>query len=835
MKKLLALLLALVMVLGLAACGGPAPKPTEPPTTPPTAPPTAPPTTPPTEPPTEPTPEVGYQTIPALSPDNDPYIEVKYTVEVTADGWTKVVNKGGDTLGISPNSGVNIIQVGGYAFKDLDKDGKLDGYEDWRNTAEERAADLVSQMTGPEMAALMSHGGWGSFSAEAVADDTLEFIQAGGRGGVTRSASNGADHAKWNNLVQEACEAQPWGIPGVFSIDPMEISGMIETIALGATFDVELAAAIGRETAKQYRALGVSMLLGPQVDLTTAIMERASGTYSEDPRLTRDIAQAYVNGMQSTYAEDGTDLGWGVESVYCMTKHFAGAGAGEGGRDDHRNPGRYAVFAGDNYAAHVITYFDGTFNLPGLTKASGVMTQYAVNVGPDGKPYGGEWGGAYNPFVNQLLHNNWDGLSVTDWGIHGANSMMANWGVEDKTVAESIAIIWEQGGDLQGGLGDMEAHAEAWNLLVKGHGEEEALEIIQKHAYDFILVEMNLELFENPYCDTAYAAEVAFSDAALAYGLETQAKSVVMLKNDGTIKAAVEGAEKPTVYVPYIFTAAEEGSSGNTPASWGPCTDVETLKLYFDVVEDTVGEPSGTDADGNAVYTEADIIRASADDIAACDYIFVSMEAPFTGSSVVDNEDGTQTWLPASIQYGEYTATASRETSIGGKETKIYDNYGSVIATSKENRSYLGNSVGKASNYGDLEMLQYVDSVAGDVPVIVSMTTTGAMIWSEVEPLADVILLNYKSERLEAVCDIILGNVEPYGLLPIQQPASMDDFEVALEDVPRDVKCYKDAAGNEYDFAFGLNWSGVINDDRVATYSVDPLTEVEADIVWPEK
>ena len=101
------------------------------------------------------------------------------------------------------------------------------------------------------------------------------------------------------------------------------------------------------------------------------------------------------------------------------------------------------------------------------------------------------------------------------------------------------------------------------------------------------------------------------------------------------------------------------------------------------------------------------------------------------------------------------------------------------------------------------------------------------MVWSEVEPLADVILVNYKAQHNEAVAEIILGQTEPNGLLVFQQAASMEAVEKQLDDVPRDMECYKDAAGNKYDFAFGLNWSGVIKDERTEKYSAKPLTKIE--------
>lgn len=79
----------------------------------------------------------------------------------------------------------------------------------------------------------------------------------------------------------------------------------------------------------------------------------------------------------------------------------------------------------------------------------------------------------------------------------------------------------------------------------------------------------------------------------------------------------------------------------------------------------------------------------------------------------------------------------------------------------------------------------------------------------------------------EAALKIISGEVEPSGLLPMQMPLDMLDVEKQLEDVPRDMTCYTDADGNTYDFAFGLNYSGVIQDERTEKYGVPALTEPE--------
>ena len=61
----------------------------------------------------------------------------------------------------------------------------------------------------------------------------------------------------------------------------------------------------------------------------------------------------------------------------------------------------------------------------------------------------------------------------------------------------------------------------------------------------------------------------------------------------------------------------------------------------------------------------------------------------------------------------------------------------------------------------------------------------------------------------EALLNIVSGQIEACGLLNLQQPASMDAVETQKEDLPRDMERYVDADGNAYDFAFGMNWSGV--------------------------
>lgn len=826
MKKLLALMLALAMVLSLAACTtGENSDPSGAPSGDPAA-------------SGEPAPSQAVSSedgvIAPITPEELGSGTVKWTEEKTADGWYKVTNDGGKTLGYSKDSGVALIQVDGFAFKDLDRDGVLDGYEDWRNSNEDRARDLANQMGVEEMTPLFTHGGWRSFGSTIEGDD-LTYVQEGGRGGVTRSAINQGNTTMavdWTNALQALCEATgSWGIPATISVDPSHISNTIDQNSLAAIMSKDEAFALGVEHGKQYRATGVTMLLGPQIGIgTQPTMTRATGTFTEDPALGRDLADAYISGLQSTFDESGKDLGWGEDSVYAIAKHYVGDGAPEGGRNDHMDAGKFDVFPGNNFAAHLIPFHDGAFNLSmSSTKECGVMPNYAISYSRDGS-LGELVGGGYSTYKMSFLYDNdYQGFILTDWQI--TNDGQQCFGVEDLTMTERFAALYKSGMHQIGGTADNAAAAEGYELVVDELGEEEALKILRNAVYHFVLSQFQCGLYENAYISLDNAIDTVWNNDTDAAAKEQQLKSVIMLKNSGNVIAQSDGSKK-TVYVPYTFNSGSAASSSGdaTSPQWEPVFDLDVVSKYFDVVTDTVGEPSGEPGeDGNPTYTTNDIIRAKASDVAACDLILMHMDAPSQDSA--QTEDGT--WLPASLQYGEYTATNARREALAGTVTTETINdgyYGSKSQDVKENRSYAGNTVGQDKNYAQLELLQYLNGIKGNAKLVVMMSKASGpsvMVWSEVEPLADAILFYYGSTSWffeETLLDIVSGAVEPSGLLPFQMPASMDAVEAQDEDVPRDLECYVDADGNVYDFTYGLNWSGKIDDERVKTYSAEPLT-----------
>ena len=162
--------------------------------------------------------------------------------------------------------------------------------------------------------------------------------------------------------------------------------------------------------------------------------------------------------------------------------------------------------------------------------------------------------------------------------------------------------------------------------------------------------------------------------------------------------------------------------------------------------------------------------------------------------------------MPFSLQYSDYTATEARAVSIAGGDPM----------EKTTNRSFKDKTV-KAYNRDDMVMVQNTKKAMGEKPVVVILETGRPVVLMDIEPFADAILISFKVQH-QALLDIISGKVEPSALLPMQMPADMETVERQLEDVPRDMNCYVDADGHVYDFAFGLNWQGIIEDERVKKY-----------------
>ncbi len=745
------------------------------------------------------------------------------------DDNIRIINQTkGPSLGYSLNSGVSILDQDGLKFKDLNKNNILDPYEDWRQSIEARAKDLASKMTVEQIAGLMlysSHqsipaasGGFGAgtyggkplaesgMGAFDLTDQQKKFLSEDNlRHVLLTRVESPLIAAKWNNQAQAFVEGLGLGIPTNNSSDPRHgpvasteynagaggsISMWPEALGLAATFDPVLVERFGQVASIEYRALGITTALSPQIDLgTEPRWNRLKGTFGEDAQLSAELARAYVDGFQSSDVDHEFYSGWGSQSVNAMVKHWPGGGPEEGGRDAHFAYGKFAVYPGNNFDYHLIPFTEGAFKLNGKTKsASAVMPYYTISYGQD-KQDQLNTANAFNVYmITELLRKqyNYDGVVCTDWGVTRDEGEKPElfvgkpWGVEDKTVEERHYLALMAGMDQFGGNNDLKPVLAAYEMGVKEYSEEWMRNRFEQSAVRLLRNIFNAGLFENPYLDPSESEQTVGNGSFVDEGYAAQLKSVVLLKNKGNILPL---AEKTKVYIPKKFIPSVTNWWGiKSEEKWVDAINLAIAGQYFDLVE---------------TAEEADVAL-----------VFLSNPESGTGYDPEDREKGGTGYVPISLQYGPYKAEHARNESIAAGDP--------VIAPEVTNRSYKDKTI-TAANYQELKTLLETKQQMNGKPVIAIVETGNPLVFHEFEKETAGILLHFGVQN-QAVLDLLTGRAEPSALLPIQMPADMKTVETQFEDVAHDMDCHVDELGNKYDFAFGLNWKGIIEDERTRKY-----------------
>lgn len=245
----------------------------------------------------------------------------------------------GKTLSYSPSSGMKLLTIDKFQFKDLNKNGVLDKYEDWRLPAKERALDLAKQLSIEEIAGLMLYSPHQSIpahesgftsgtydgkpfsesgcSASDLTDGQKQMvIKDNIRHILITSVQSPRISAEWNNNIQALCEKIGHGIPANNSSDPRngttsnteynagaggQISQWPGQLGLAATYDPTVVKQFGHIASHEYRALGITTALSPQIDLASEPRwSRVNGTFGENLNLAIDMARAYCDGFQSS-------------------------------------------------------------------------------------------------------------------------------------------------------------------------------------------------------------------------------------------------------------------------------------------------------------------------------------------------------------------------------------------------------------------------------------------------------------------------------------------------------------------------------------------------------
>lgn len=740
-----------------------------------------------------------------------------HTISTEAkDLYTLVKVDGKVVLGYAPQSGVKIITKDGLPFKDFMRTGQLVPYEDWRLPAEERAADLAHRLSIEEIAGLMLYSpqnklpmpdGTDTYNgqpftqsgcqADALSDGQRRFLTADKvRHVLVSKVKDPATAAQWSNRVQALVEGEGHGIPANNSSDPRhsatadaefaagaggQISLWSSMLGLAATFSPHEVEHFARIAAHEYRLLGITTALSPQADLgTDPRWYRFSSTFGSDPQLVADLTRAYSDGFQSP------DRGnWSAQSVNTMAKHWPGGGSGEGGRDAHYGNGKFAVYPGGCYQQHKLPFLKGAFALNGKTgSCSAIMPYYTISFNQTSENVGN---GFNHDILTQQLRGEagFKGVICTDWlithdEVHPGTHSGKPWGVETLTEAQRHYKALMAGVDQFGGNQDIGPVLEAYRMGVAEHGEAWMRQRFEQSAERLLLNIFRVGLFDNPYIDVDEAARTVGSAQYMSEGYKQQLHSIVMLKNHQGLLPLAQGTP---VFIPQRHVPAG-------PDYWRNILPERT----YHPVPHTILQRSLTPLD-----------KPQTGDTA-----IVFIESPHSYLMGYDPDDvkrGGNGYIPISLQYADYTATHAREHSLAGGDP--FEPF--------TDRSYR-NKTAHTINRCDMQLVHDTRNAIGpEGKLIVVINMLNPAVLTEIEPYADAIVIGFDVQA-QAYIDIITGKAEPSALLPFNLPANMQAVEEHCEDRPHDIRPYQDADNNTYAFAYGLNWKGVIDDERVKRY-----------------
>ena len=461
----------------------------------------------------------------------------------------------------------HLINEGGLAFRDLNNNGQLDRYEDWRLTVEERIEDLVSKMTPEEKAGMMlittlnaSEGGVPPEEAAQLINNEhmTRFIfrnpvvpepdlsVPAGRSGVQITVEQAAEYT---NAVQELAESTRLGIPVLFksnarnhyeqdaragiSVAAGSFSTWPKEAGLAATRDLELVRVFADTMRQEWASIGLRGMYGYMADLATEPRwHRVHETLTENADLAADIISTLVRTLQ------GERLG--PSSIALTIKHFPGGGPQDGGGDPHYYFGRNQAYPSDNFTYHLKPFIAAID-----AGASAIMPYYGIPVGQKWMP--NDVGMVFSKgIVNDLLREQlgFKGYVNSDSGIIGEPGTGRAWGMGDASVEEQLVAAIEAGADVLSGF---DRHEKILNLVASGALSQARVDLSVSRL---LREQFELGLFENPYVDPKIAVATVGNPDFQARANLAQRKSIVLLQNldDLLPLPRVDGPDPVRVY-----------------------------------------------------------------------------------------------------------------------------------------------------------------------------------------------------------------------------------------------------------------------------------------------
>jgi beta-glucosidase len=457
---------------------------------------------------------------------------------------------------------VEILEIDGLKFKDLNRNKVLNKYEDWRLSYEERSKDLVSLMSLEQKAGFMListtrlENDWGfqrhedtgpitsGFNEEDMVSDMNMFTRVPlsypnmGAAGTTKAVTKFHERhfiiranpsariiAEWANNLQKLCESDGLGIPAIITSNPRNhittdasaglsvgktsFSSWPGELGLAAMRDPQLTREFADIARQEWLATGIRKGYMYMADLCTEPRwQRTEGTFGEDADLAASMIREIVLGFQ------GESLS--PNSIALTTKHFPGGGATEGGQDPHFEWGKREIFPGGMFENNLIP-----FKAAIEAGTSAIMPYYSfpVDTKYDQIAY------AYNKEILQSLLRGelgFDGIINSDTGPID----MMPWGVEDLSLTDRYKLAIESGVNIFSGTADPTKLIETLTMY------PELMSLVDTSVHRLLLEKFRLGLFEDPYVDIDAAEDIVGNPEFQEKAEIALRKSLVLLRND---------------------------------------------------------------------------------------------------------------------------------------------------------------------------------------------------------------------------------------------------------------------------------------------------------------
>jgi len=451
---------------------------------------------------------------------------------------------------------VKVITLDGIEFRDLNKNDKLDPYEDKRRTIEERIEDLLSQMNLEEKTGMMfinmaGMGKDGELLGVPNPWDPISFFPLSNAEMILKknmthvnlSQADAVDIGIWANHIQKLAEQSRLGIPVTIATDPRHafstnplagfqtqgFSQWPEALGFAALRDTSRVFQFAQIAKEEYRKVGIHLALHPVADLATEPRwPRISGTFGEDAALASQMVYHYIKGFQ------GDSLG--NTSVSTMTKHFSGGGPQKEGFDPHFEFGKEQVYPGNNFEYHLLPFYSAI-----KANTASMMTYYGIPMDQTGKNVGFAFD---KSLVTDRLRNEmgFEGVICTDWSVitdkkfFGIKVFTATaWGVEHLSPKERMQMAIESGVDQFGGEEIPELLTE---LVNEGTVTEDRINVSVRRL---LKVKFQLGLFDNPFIEDIHTNSIIASHKNIQSGHLTQGEAMVLLENKNDVLPLSKG------------------------------------------------------------------------------------------------------------------------------------------------------------------------------------------------------------------------------------------------------------------------------------------------------